>query len=85
MNKLLKLTLTALTALSLTACTRTPESKHLLESQGFTDVTMTGYSFFGCGQDDAYSDGFTAKTIKGQSVTGVVCGGLLKGSTIRFD
>ncbi len=72
-------------ALALTGCTRADKAQSTLEDQGYTDIHMTGYAFFACSSDDTFHDGFTAKSPSGKTVEGVVCGGLLKGSTIRFD
>lgn len=60
-------------------------ARDLLLSQGMTDVTMTGHRFFGCGEGDVFRNGFTAKSPTGIPVSGVVCGGLMKGQTVRFD
>ena len=71
--------------LSLCACTRPDATKDLLASQGYKDVTTTGYSFFACGQDDSFATGFEATSPTGQRISGTVCSGLMKGSTVRFD
>ena len=70
---------------SLCACTRPDAAKDLLTSQGYKDVTTTGYSFFACSQDDSFATGFKATSPTGQHVSGTVCSGLMKGSTVRFD
>ncbi len=59
----------------------------LLRGQGYTDIQLNGWSPFKCGQDDnpLYTDTFVAKTVTGASVSGVICGGMFKGRTIRFD
>lgn len=70
----------------LTGCTQPDRSKALLESQGFTDVEITGYNFWACSEDDQYSTGFKAKSPTGKPIAGAVCAGLFfKGATIRFD
>lgn len=58
-----------------------------LEGQGFTNIQLTGYSWFSCGKDDATCTGFVATGPSGNTVTGAVgcsydigCG---KGCTIR--
>ncbi len=33
----------------------------ILKKEGYTDITITGYSFFECSKDDSLSTGFTAK------------------------
>lgn len=80
-----KLMLAAIIALSLTACTQPDSAKKALEQSGYTDVKMDGYAVFGCGKDDSFHDKFVAKGPTGQVVSGVVCGGFLKGKTIRID
>lgn len=79
-----KLILAAL-ALSLIACTQPESAQKALEQSGYTDVKMEGYAVFGCGRDDNFHDKFIAKGPTGQVVSGVVCGGFLKGKTIRID
>jgi len=71
-------------ALALAACTA-PDKAHLaLEAAGYTEIELTGWNMFGCGEDDTYSDGFVATGPTGTRVRGVVCTGLLfKGSTVR--
>jgi len=72
-------------ALVLTACTDESNTRKTLHNAGFTDVEITGYSFFECGEDDTYHTGFKAKNPHGDTVTGTVCCGMLtKGCTIRF-
>lgn len=72
-------------ALLLSGCTSPNNAQRALAGAGYTKVTLTGYRFFGCSEDDLYHDGFQAVGPNGQTVTGVVCGGPLKGSTIRID
>lgn len=59
-------------------------AKEILASQGYSNIVMTGYSFFGCSEDDTFANGFTATAPSGATVTGVVCSGILKGSTVRL-
>lgn len=69
----------------LAGCTAPDKTVSLLESSGYTNIETTGYRVFGCSEDDFFHTGFVAKGSNGRKVTGVVCSGLLKGSTIRFD
>lgn len=69
--------------LLLIGCTNADQARRVLEVDGFTDVEITGYSFFGCGRDDVFHTQFTAKK-NGHITSGVVCSGFLKGATIRF-
>lgn len=66
-------------------CTDEANTVRTLRSVGFTDIQTTGYSMFGCGDDDTFSTGFTAKNTSGDPVSGVVCCGFIgKGCTIRY-
>jgi hypothetical protein len=70
-------------AVLLTAsCTDETATRQTLEDEGYTNIRTTGYAFFGCGRDDAFRTGFTAKR-GDKAVNGVVCCGLLKGCTVR--
>lgn len=81
----LKLALGCLT-LALAACTNPETATRVLTSQGFTNVQITGYSFFACSKDDFYHTGFTARSMTGTQVAGTVCEGLwFKNSTVRFE
>lgn len=70
----------------LVACTDSKGAVQAIENSGLQPVSTDGYAFFGCGKDDQFHTKFTAKrTSDGKIVTGVVCKGFLKGSTVRFD
>jgi len=76
----------ALAGLLVSACASPPTATRALEGLGLTDIVITGYRYWGCGEGDFYHTGFTAKNARGRVVSGVVCGGLFfKGSTVRFD
>lgn len=66
-------------------CTDEVTAKRVLEAQGYTDIEFTGYRLFMSGEGEVYSTGFRAKGANGQTVTGAVTNGPLKGSTIRYD
>ena len=76
-------------AASLIACTDADQAKRAVEAQGLKDVKITGYRWFGCGDSknssDTYHTGFEATGLNGQHVSGVVCSGILKGATVRYD
>jgi len=56
-----------------------------LKASGYYNITITGWAPFECGKDDTFSTGFSAKNPAGQTVSGVVCCGLMfKGCTVRF-
>lgn len=71
--------------IALAGCTDPSAATRAVEAQGLTDVETTGWRMFGCGRGDRYHTGFRATNIRGQQVTGVACGGLLKATTVRFD
>ena len=71
--------------LCVTGCTNSTKTKQIVENAGYTNVVMDGFSLFGCSEDDFFRDKFTAKSPNGNIVNGVVCGGFLKGYTIRLD
>lgn len=60
------------------------ESRRVLKSAGYTNITLTGYDPFSCSDEDVFSTGFTATGPTGEHVKGVVCSGLMKGATIRI-
>jgi hypothetical protein len=76
--------LVVLFSLVMCACTAEGASEEALGKAGFYDIQMTGYSFFGCSEDDTFKTGFRAKNVNGMEVEGVVCCGVLKDCTIRF-
>lgn len=71
--------------MALTACTRPDASRDVLVQQGYTKVNTGGYGFFACDEKDTFSTKFTATSPAGAEVSGVVCSGLFKGHTIRFN
>ena len=80
----MKKMLIVLMSFGIMGCTSPEPSKKLLSSMGYTNIELTGYVVFGCGEHDVFRTGFTAKSPNGSSVDGVVCSGWFKGSTVRF-
>lgn len=77
--------LTAITcAVLITGCSRPEHSTEILRQQGYTNINILGYAFFGCGKDDTFHDEFTATAPNGVRVHGVVCSDYFKGATVRF-
>jgi hypothetical protein len=74
----------AIVFLMFIGCTNENGALELLEAEGCTNIQITGYRVFGCSQDDTFHTGFECKR-NGKTVTGVVCQGVLKGKTIRYD
>jgi len=56
-----------------------------VQAAGMTDVQITGVPIWGCGEEDTVRAKFEAKDRSGNRVTGVVCGGIFKGATVRVD
>lgn len=82
----LKLLIVTVLAFLIAGCTKPESARHTLMQAGYTDIQITGYSFFSCGKDDFYQTGFIAKGPTGMRVEGAVCEGFwFKNSTIRFD
>lgn len=70
---------------TLAGCTDADGARKALEGAGYTEISIGGYSAFGCGQDDMYHTEFKAKGATGKPVEGVVCSAPFKGKTIRID
>lgn len=71
--------------IALSGCTNEADTRRTLYSAGYTDVAITGYNMFECGDDDTFHTGFRAKNPVGARVEGTVCCGMIsKGCTIRF-
>ena len=69
----------------LSGCTDPKNATRALESAGYKDIQIEGYSFFGCGDSDTYRTEFSAVGGNGEPVEGVVCAGIFKGQTIRIQ
>ena len=73
-------------ALLLASCGVNPiTATRALEAQGLTNVQIEGYSWLGCGKEDTFASNFSATGVNGAAVTGQVCQGLFKGTTVRYD
>ena len=79
-----KILILALLCLSTTACYSTADAEKALTAAGFTDIKVRGPAPFSCSDNDTFKTAFTARNPKGEVVSGAVCSGWLKGSTIRF-
>jgi hypothetical protein len=85
MNKTMKvLMVSGLSLAILSGCSRPEKSMDVLIDARYTDIELTGYSVFGCSDDDVFRTGFIARSSRGKTVKGVVCSAPLKGSTIRI-
>lgn len=83
----LKLLGVVVLALFLSSCgilTEPDNARQILVNQGYTNIEITGYRWFSCGED-TFSTGFKAISPAGHPVSGVICAGWMKDSTIRLD
>lgn len=67
--------------------TRPELTTTLLERQGYKNIEIVGYSWFGCGRGDIWQTKFIipANPPKNpQELNGVACKGLFKGTTVRY-
>lgn len=69
----------------LSGCTDPVGAARALRALGLTNIQASGWSLFGCSEDDQYHTRFTATNAAGDAVSGVVCGGWFKGQTVRMD
>lgn len=74
-----------LLALFFISCTSQPTAAHILEAHGFHQYELKGKDMFGCGKGDWFFGQRFVATRDGQTFTGVVCSGWLKGATLRFN
>lgn len=72
-------------ALFLAGCTDSSSANKALDDMGFKEVEITGWRWFGCGEDYMFHTGYRAKNPNSKVVTGTVCSGWLKGSSVKFD
>ena len=70
-------------AFSLSSCNLQSDARNILEAEGYTNIKVTQPIYLHrCGSDDNAGTGFTA-TKNNRQIEGVVCTGVLKGSTVR--
>ncbi len=60
-------------------------ARDTLKAAGLTPTEVGGYSWFGCGQGDVWKTRFKATNAQGVPTAGIVCKGLFKGTTIRYE
>lgn len=66
------------------ACTRPEQARRIVLQSGYDSVQTGGYGWLDCSEDDVFATEFVAWR-DGVRVTGTVCQGLFKGSTVRLD
>lgn len=75
-----------LAAGSLSSCTNEQKAKSALLDAGYHPIEVKGYGWFQCSEDDVFATRFKAWSAdSSRVVTGCVCQGWFKGSTIRLD
>lgn len=89
-NTLFGLITMFLVVFGLSSCTDEKVARELLEDEGYTNISITGYSYFGCGRGDTSHTAFSATSQKGHRRSGVLCCGGpslfgSKGCTVRWD
>lgn len=82
--KIRNLLIVGLVACFAGACTAPDRSAETLKKAGYTDIKITGYEPWACGEDDDFHTGFLARNPNGDWVDGVVCCGIMKRCTIRL-
>jgi hypothetical protein len=78
----------AIVALFVAGCSDPVTAKRVVEDAGYKNVQITGHRWFGCGEHDTYSTGWTGTGATGGEVSGVVCSHSTifgKANTIRVD
>lgn len=82
----MKKVLMLLLLLSLVGCTKPGKTTKLLESQGYTNIQITGYHWTGCSDETKFHTGFKATGKNGIIMTGYTCDGLFfTGMSIHYD
>ena len=75
---------TIILTLSFLGCTDRESSEKILKKEGYRNITITGYNFFECNNNDKGSTGFVAEK-NGKIVEGTVCSAmLLKSYSIKL-
>lgn len=79
------LALLGLVTVALTGNVDPGAGRRALEAQGLTNIRLDGYQFLGCGRGEGYSTAFRATGVNGKPVRGVLCQGLFKNVTVRYE
>ena len=74
--------------IALVGCTDEKGATKALHEAGLKPVSVGGHAWFYCavgrGSGDAFATKFTAKNVRGETVTGAVCEGYANGTRIRY-
>ena len=74
-----------LLAVVFSSCTDESGAKKALERNGYKPISVGGYGWLAGSKDDVYVTKFKAVAPNGDTVTGCVTRGLIKGNTVRTD
>jgi hypothetical protein len=74
-----------LLVLAFSSCTDNSGATKALERNNYKPIAVGGYGFFAGSESDVYKTNFKAVAPNGDTVTGCVTKGWIKGSTIRLD
>lgn len=61
------------------------DTRRQLEDAGYSNIIVMGTTAYGCDNSETFRMKFSATGATGRAVTGVICSGVLKASTIRLD
>jgi hypothetical protein len=67
------------------SCTDEVGARKTLERNGYKVLSVGGYQFGASSENEQFATKFRAVAVNGDTVTGCVTRGYLKGSTIRLD
>ncbi|WP_296737415.1 hypothetical protein [Mesorhizobium sp.] len=62
----------------------TQSATHALNAMGIRDVKFGSYAWFACNRRAPFSSTFTGTGADGKPVSGAVCQGILKSTTVRL-
>lgn len=72
--------------IGIASCTNPKGAEKALRDAGYHPISVGGYAWFMCGQDDLFATKFRAySNDSSRIVTGCVCEGFFKGKTIRLN
>lgn len=66
-------------------CTDEEGTRDVLKKNGMKPIEVGGHAWFAGDKDDYWATKFKAVTANGDTITGSVTKGILKGKTIRYD
>jgi len=72
-------------AIFINSCTDESGAKKTLKHNGYKPISVGGYGLFKGSKDDVFITKFKAVAPNGDTVTGCVTSGWIKGNTIRTD